>query len=126
VVAGKPTLANLQNAEGVEKPNIVGKNARAQLGVKVIGFGVARRTWMKMDTKRARGIMTVIIIEMGMRGMEMWKRNHKEPEVMVVGQEGSEEIDGTGKETETEEMMEQIRFCLRLQPRPRPSHPIGV
>jgi len=103
----------LQNAEGVGKPNIVGRNVRVQLGVKVIGSGVVQRTLMKMDTKGARGIMTatVITIEMDMRGMETWRRNRMG---RGVGPEGNEEIDERGKGTE--EMMEQMRSWLRRQP----------
>jgi len=106
----------LQNAEGVGKPNIVGRNVRVQLGVKVIGSGVVQRMLMKMDTKGVRGIMTatVITIEMDMRGMETWRRNRKGRWVAVVGQEGNEEIDERGKGTE--EMMEQMRSWLRRQP----------
>lgn len=92
------------------------RNAKVQLGVKVIGFGVVQRTLMKMDMKGVRGIMTatVITIEMDMRGMETWRRNHKGRGVAVVGQEGNEEIDERGKGTE--EMMEQMRSWLRHQP----------
>lgn len=92
------------------------RNVKVQLGVKVIGFGVVQRTLMKMDMKGVRGIMTatVITIEMDMRGMETWRRNHKGRGVAVVGQEGNEEIDERGKGTE--EMMEQMRSWLRHQP----------
>lgn len=48
VADGKLSPGSLQNAEGVGKLNIVGKNARVLLGVKGIGFGVARRTQKMM------------------------------------------------------------------------------
>jgi len=107
---------NLQNAEGVGKPNIVGRNVRVQLGVRVIDFGVAQRTLMKMDMNGVRGIMTAtaITIETDMRGMETWRRNHKGRGVAAVGQEENEEIDERGKGTG--EMMEQMRSWLRHQP----------
>jgi len=75
-VGGKSTLADLSNAEGVGKPNIVGRDFRVQLEVKVIDFCEVRRMLMTMNTKGVRDAMTatVITIEPDMRGMKTWRR----------------------------------------------------
>ena len=45
---GRPTHANLRNAEGAGRPSIVARNVRVRRGARDTGFGVVRRMWMRM------------------------------------------------------------------------------
>ena len=75
-VGWKSTLADLSNAEGVGKPNIMGRDFRVQLEVKVIDFCEVRRMLMTMNTKGVGDTMTVtvITIETDMRRMKTGRR----------------------------------------------------